>query len=129
MSRMSSQLMDVGIFPLQEHVVNHVSKRDKVMLFQTLQAQLVGFLPPSPHRMPRVQNHGDDEENAQVGKRFAGFAHAHLVPFLNLSLWFGGQRHLFLTLFVCLTFDSRLASSWLFVLVSSCSVYTVGLDV
>lgn len=85
MSRMSSQLMDVGIFPLREHVdVNHVLKRDKVMFSQALQAQLVGFLPPSPHRMPRVQNRGDDEENAQVGKRFAGSA--HLVPFLHLSL-------------------------------------------
>ncbi|XP_029685020.1 ninein isoform X1 [Takifugu rubripes] len=34
-------------------------------LIDTLQAQLVGLLPPSPLRMPRVQNPGDDAENAQ----------------------------------------------------------------
>lgn len=57
-----------------EHVdVNYVPKRDKLMFFQTLQAQLVGFLPPSPHRIPRVQNRGDDEENAQVRKRSRWF--------------------------------------------------------
>lgn len=82
-------------FSPPEHVdFNHVSKRDELMFFQTLQ-----LLPPSPHRNPRAQNRGDDEENAQVRKRLAGFAHTHLLPFRHLSLWFGGhsnQRHLFL---------------------------------
>lgn len=50
------------------------------MLLQTLQAQFVGLLPPSPHRMPRVQNRGgDDEENAQVWEPLAGFAGVGLV--------------------------------------------------
>lgn len=45
----------------------------RVFFPQTLQAQLVGLLPPSPLRMPRVQNPGDDAENAQVQERFIPF--------------------------------------------------------
>lgn len=33
---------------------------------QTFQAQLVGLLPPSPHRMPRGQHRGEDPDNIQV---------------------------------------------------------------
>uniref|UniRef100_H3DPT5 Ninein n=1 Tax=Tetraodon nigroviridis TaxID=99883 RepID=H3DPT5_TETNG len=67
MSRLSSQLIDVwkvNFLP--------VPSCDGLMFFQTLQAQLVGFLPPaSPHRMPRVQNRGEDEDNAQPNQQRA----------------------------------------------------------
>ncbi|XP_071752154.2 uncharacterized protein nin [Centroberyx gerrardi] len=34
-------------------------------LLETFQAQLVGLLPPSPHRMPRGQHRGEDPDNMQ----------------------------------------------------------------
>lgn len=72
MSRLSTHLIDVRIFPFLPGHVGLVFHRLKVFFFfffQTLQAQLVGLLPPSPLRMPRGQNPGDDAENAQVGER------------------------------------------------------------
>lgn len=38
-----------------------------VFLFvQTFQAQIVGLLPPSPHRVPRGQQRAEDPDNMQV---------------------------------------------------------------
>ncbi|KAM4543125.1 uncharacterized protein nin isoform 2-T2 [Odontesthes bonariensis] len=34
-------------------------------LLESFQAQLVGLLPPSPHRVPRGQHHGEDPDNMQ----------------------------------------------------------------
>ncbi|XP_039459421.1 ninein isoform X2 [Oreochromis aureus] len=34
-------------------------------LFETFQAQFMGLLPPSPHRMPRGQHRGEDPDNMQ----------------------------------------------------------------
>ncbi|XP_054469442.1 ninein isoform X2 [Anoplopoma fimbria] len=39
--------------------------RLSTQLLETFQAQLVGLLPPSPHRMPRGQHRGDDPDNMQ----------------------------------------------------------------
>ncbi|KAM6917147.1 uncharacterized protein nin [Lycodopsis pacificus] len=39
--------------------------RLSTQLLETFQAQLVGRLPPSPHRMPRGQHRGDDPDNMQ----------------------------------------------------------------
>ncbi|KAM3871073.1 uncharacterized protein nin [Diretmus argenteus] len=39
--------------------------RMSTQLIETFQAQLVGLLPPSPHRMPRAQHRGDDPDNLQ----------------------------------------------------------------
>lgn len=59
-------------------------RRSTNAFFQTLQAQFGGLLPPPPHRVPRVQNRADDEENAQVRKRPAALVHAHLFSVLHL---------------------------------------------
>ncbi|XP_067336479.1 ninein isoform X1 [Channa argus] len=39
--------------------------RLSTQLLEAFQAQLVGLLPPSPHRMPRVQHRGDEPDNVQ----------------------------------------------------------------
>ncbi|XP_070698807.1 ninein [Pempheris klunzingeri] len=39
--------------------------RLSTQLLETFQAQLVGLLPPSPHRMPRGQHRGEDPDNMQ----------------------------------------------------------------
>ncbi|KAM4626063.1 uncharacterized protein nin isoform 1-T1 [Polymixia lowei] len=39
--------------------------RLSTQLLETLQAQLIGLLPPSPHRMPRGPHRGDDPDNMQ----------------------------------------------------------------
>ncbi|XP_044230188.1 ninein isoform X1 [Thunnus albacares] len=42
--------------------------RLSTQLLETFQAQLVGLLPPSPHRMPRGQHRGEDPDNMQDEK-------------------------------------------------------------
>ncbi|KAM9707608.1 uncharacterized protein nin isoform 3-T3 [Menidia menidia] len=39
--------------------------RLSTQLLESFQAQLVGLLPPSPHRVPRGQHHGEDPDNMQ----------------------------------------------------------------
>lgn len=69
MSRLSTHLIDVRIFPFLPGVLPVFHRLNEGFFFQTLQAQLVGLLPPSPLRMPRGQNPGEDAENAQVQER------------------------------------------------------------
>ncbi|KAK2826598.1 hypothetical protein Q5P01_020812 [Channa striata] len=50
--------------------------RLSTQLLEAFQAQLVGLLPPSPHRMPRVQHRGDEPENVQAAVPEQRAAHA-----------------------------------------------------
>ncbi|XP_026154680.1 ninein isoform X2 [Mastacembelus armatus] len=51
---------------LQENeVLKAQMARLSTQLLETFQAQLVGLLPPSPHRMPRGPHRGDDPDNMQ----------------------------------------------------------------
>ncbi|XP_047466169.1 ninein isoform X7 [Mugil cephalus] len=43
--------------------------RLSTQLLESFQAQLVGLLPPSPHRMPRGQHRGEDPDNVQQDER------------------------------------------------------------
>ncbi|XP_035529363.1 ninein isoform X2 [Morone saxatilis] len=50
--------------------------RLSTQLLETFQAQLVGLLPPSPHRIPRGQHRGEDPDNMQGAMPEQRAAHA-----------------------------------------------------
>ncbi|CAK6974100.1 ninein isoform X1 [Scomber scombrus] len=56
---------DLESLQQENEVLKAQLARLSTQLLETFQAQLVGLLPPSPHRIPRGQHRGEDADNVQ----------------------------------------------------------------